>query len=469
MLHSGDVTATTDPTDSLTVTAHPSALWARDRRATTAGLLLLITMAAFEAMSVGTAMPTMVSELRGEALYSWPFTAFLAASVIGTVLSGRLADTRGPGLPLLGGPALLGAGLLLAGAAPSMSVLLAGRVLQGLGAGVAIVAVYVLIALVYPERDRPAVFGAASAAWVLPALIGPTIAGLLTEHAGWRWVFFGLAPFVLLSALLLVPLAGRRPAVAPSRSDSTGARRGVIAAAVAAGVGLSALTWAAQHPGVATAALAALGLVLLLPALRRLLPGGTLTATRGLPTVVLSRGLLTGAFFAVEAYLPLTLTAVHGISPALAGLPLTVGALGWSAAAALQGKYPDYPRDRLLRGGFVMLAVGLAGTTVAAFATPPYWLVLPVWAVAGAGMGLAMPSVGVRLLELSPPADRGFNSAALQIWDMLMSAACIGLGGVLLISVASAAVPTPAVVILNPLMAGVALAGAVLASRTRAR
>jgi MFS family permease len=308
------VTTTTEPTDPLTATASTSALWARDRRATTAGLLLLITMAAFEALSVGTAMPTMVSELRGEALYSWPFTAFLAASVIGTVLSGRLADTRGPGLPLLGGPALLGVGLLMAGAAPSMGVLLAGRVLQGLGAGVAIVAVYVLIALVYPQRDRPAVFGAASAAWVLPALVGPTIAGLLTEHAGWRWVFFGLAPFVLLGALLLVPLAGRPRTAAPNRSGtgSPGARRGVIAASVAAGLGLSALTWAAQHPGVATAALAALGLVLLLPALRRLLPGGTLTAARGLPTVVLSRGLLTGAFFAVEAYLPLTLTAVHG-------------------------------------------------------------------------------------------------------------------------------------------------------------
>ncbi|MGH3991945.1 MAG: MFS transporter, partial [Pseudonocardiaceae bacterium] len=175
-----------------------SALWARDRRTTTAGLLLMVTMAAFEAMSVGTAMPTMVAELRGEALYSWPFTAFLAASVVGTVLSGRLSDTRGPRLPILGGPAVFGAGLVVAGAAPTMAVLLAGRVLQGLGAGMMIVAVYVLIALAYPERDRPAAFGAVSAAWVVPALVGPTIAGLVTEHASWRWVFLGLAPFVLL-------------------------------------------------------------------------------------------------------------------------------------------------------------------------------------------------------------------------------------------------------------------------------
>src|SRR5215211_6310543 len=209
-------------------------------------------MAAFEAMSVGTAMPTMVAELNGDALYSWPFTAFLAASVVGTVLSGRLSDTRGPRLPLLGGPAVFAAGLLVAGAAPTMAVLLAGRVLQGLGAGVMIVAVYVLIALAYPERDRPAAFGAASAAWVVPSLVGPTIAGLVTEHATWRWIFFGLAPFVLVGIVLLVPLVR----VLPVNQERPGGRRGLILAAVAACFGLSAVTWAAQRPGPVTAVLA---------------------------------------------------------------------------------------------------------------------------------------------------------------------------------------------------------------------
>lgn len=222
-------------------TASASALWARDRRATTAGLVLLITMAAFEAMSVGTAMPTMVAELHGQALYSWPFTAFLAAFVTGTVLSGWLSDTRGPRLPLLGGPVVFGTGMLVAGAAPSMSVLLAGRVLQGLGVGVMIVAAYVLIAMVYPEHHRPAAFGALSAAWVVPALVGPAAAGLITEHASWRWVFLGLAPFVLLGVVLLVPLVRTLPEAAREAAEH-GTRRGVITAAVAAGVGLSALT-----------------------------------------------------------------------------------------------------------------------------------------------------------------------------------------------------------------------------------
>jgi len=445
-----------------------SSLWSPQQRMTTAGLVLLVTMIAFEAMSIGTALPTMVADLDAEALYAWPFTAFLAASVVGTVLAGWLSDTRGPRLPLLVGPALFTVGLVAAALAPTMTVLLLGRVLQGLGAGAAAVALYILVALAYPERDRPAAFGVISAAWVLPAIVGPTVAGLVTEHASWRLVFGGLVPIMLVAGVLLVPLVRRLPNQ-PAGQAST--RRGVLAASAGAAVGLSALTWAAQNPTgprpVLVAGLAAVGLLVLVPSLRRVLPAGTITARRGLPTVVLSRGLATGAFFAVQAYLPLTLTTVHGLSPTLAGLPLTVGALGWSGASAWQGRHPDHPRHRLLRGGFLLLAVALAGTTLVAFDPVPYWVVLPLWVLAGAGMGLAMPSVSVRLLELSPPQDRGFNSAALQIWDMLMSAACIGLGGALLVAIASPAAPTPAVVVLDLSMVAVALLGAALASRTR--
>ncbi|HET8643496.1 MAG TPA: MFS transporter, partial [Pseudonocardiaceae bacterium] len=215
-----------------------STLWSPQQRMTTVGLVLLVTMIAFEAMSLGTALPTMVAELDGEALYSWPFTAFLAASVVGTVLSGWLSDTRGPRLPLLGGPALFAVGLLAAAVAPTMTVLLLGRVLQGLGAGVVAVAMYVLVAFAYPERNRPAVFGVISAAWVVPAIVGPAVAGLLTEHASWRLVFGGLVPIVAVATVLLVPLVRRLPA-GPAGEVST--RRGVLQSSVGAAVGLSAL------------------------------------------------------------------------------------------------------------------------------------------------------------------------------------------------------------------------------------
>src|SRR5262249_17048697 len=148
----------------VTVTEAPrarrSALWAPDRRATTAGLLILVTISALEALGVSTALPTIARDLHGGAFYSWVFTTMLAASGVGPVLSGKLSDRYGPAPGLLAGPMLFLAGLLVAGFAPTMPVLLAGRVLQGFGAGAQIVALYVLIAAVYPPGDRPAAFGA---------------------------------------------------------------------------------------------------------------------------------------------------------------------------------------------------------------------------------------------------------------------------------------------------------------------
>ncbi|GGS52535.1 MULTISPECIES: MFS transporter [Actinokineospora] len=434
-------------------------LWGRQNRATTVGILLLITIGAFEHLGVSTAMPRMLAELDGGHLYSWPFTAFLAASVISTVLAGRVADRIGPRPVLLVGPALFLVGLVVAGTATAMPTLLAARFLQGLGLGAEAVAIYVLIAMVYPENLRPRMFGLLAAAWVVPSILGPTAAGVVTELVGWRWVFLGLAPLALLGVLLLIPTLRDLP----STESSGPARRGLPLAAVAAGTGIAALTWAVQHK---TLWLGLLGLVLLAPALRVLLPAGTLRGRPGLPRVVLGRGLFAGAFFGVEAFVPLTLTAVHGYSPALAGLPLTVGALGWSAASWWQGRV-ELPRSVLVRIGFTILAVGLAGMALVAPDWPLAWTASLWWAIAGAGMGMAFPAVSVLALDYAAESERGFASSALQVSDMVFSAVMVGTGGVLLAALASTAAPTQAVLVLNLAMAGVAALGALLFARVR--
>src|SRR5256885_13288130 len=99
-LHDRTVTATSiEP-----MTRNP--LWSPENRWTTVGMVMLITMAAFEHLGVSTAMPRMLAELHGGGLYSWPFTSFLAASVMATVLSGRLCDRFGPKPALLVGPSM---------------------------------------------------------------------------------------------------------------------------------------------------------------------------------------------------------------------------------------------------------------------------------------------------------------------------------------------------------------------------
>jgi MFS family permease len=436
-------------------------VWTGKYRATTIGMLTLVTIAAFEHLGVSTAMPKMVAELHGEALYSWPFTAFLAASVMATVLSGRFCDRYGPGVALLAGPGFFLAGLIASGVASGMPLLLAGRVLQGLGLGTQTVGIYVLVALVYPHRSRAAVFGLLAAAWVVPSLIGPTAAGLITEHIGWRWVFLGIAPFALLGVLLLAPVIRNLPSVDRDAPAST-RRRGVGVAAVATAFGIAALTWAAQHPSFATLFLGLAGLAALVPAMRVLLPRGTFTARPGLPATVLMRGVLAGAFFGVEAYVPLTLTAVHGFSPAMSGIPLTVGAIGWAGASHWQGRHPDLDRTVLIRVGLLALAVGLGGMALVGADWGLAWLVLPFWLVAGTAMGLSYPSISVLSLDYAPPRDRGFVSSALQVNDMTFAAISVGLGGVMLATFASTTAPSAAIVPLNLLLAGLALFGALV-------
>ena len=437
---------------------------ARPYRAATAGIVGLISLIAFEAIAVATALPTAVRELDGLPWYGWSFTALLVTSVVGMVIAGEMTDRIGGRLPLLAGVGTFLAGLLTAGLAQDIAVFQVSRALQGLGVGLLIVVMYVIVGDQYPERLRPTVFGAISAAWVIPSLVGPVVAGALAEGPGWRWVFLGLVPLVAGAVASLVPTLRRlhRPA------DPAPPRPGRRVAAVATALGVAAVQWSLQELAWLRVPALVGGLVLLALGLRALLPRGTVALRRGVPAVVGFRGLLAGAFTSVESLVPLTLTLVHGYSPTAAGVPLTFGALGWAAASFWQGRRPDAARHVLVRVGFVLVGVAATGMAVVAQPWSPAWVIYPVWVAGGCGMGLAMSSLSVLLLSFSPPAERGVNSSALQLSDSVASALCIGLAGALVAASARGLLPIErAAGVLDLLMLVVALAGAVLAGRAR--
>ncbi|WP_026152146.1 MFS transporter [Actinopolyspora halophila] len=459
------MSASTDPrtTREATRQRRKSSLWIPPYRSFTIGLLLVVTLVAFEAMGVATALPTIASELDGQRWYSWSFTLFMAASAVGTVFAGRLADHRGPALPLLLALPLFAAGLVLAGAAPNMPVLLVARALQGMGGGSVAVPLYVLIARVYPERDRPSAFGVMSAAWVVPALIGPAVSGVVTEYLHWRWVFLGLAPLVLLGAVLL---ASTVLSAGSEREGPARQRRGLVPAALGAGVSTIGINWAAQHPGAVSAVFGTLAAVLLWRCFLVLLPAGTLRARPGVPMLVLARGLLAGVFFTAEAFVPLVLTVVHGYSPALAGIPLTLASLGWALGAFLQSRWERISREGMVARGFLLVVAAVAGVGAIAPAWGPAWVVLLSWSLGGAGMGIAITSTAVGVLGRSEESERGFNSAALQISDMLGQALLIGLGGVLVNLLSSTGEPTVGVLVLTATLIVIGLMGARLVIRS---
>ena len=437
----------------------------RAHRLTTAGLLMLVTFVAFESMAVATAMPTAVTELDGLAWYGWPFSAYLVASLVGMVLGGDLDDRRGSRIAVLAGVSVFAVGLLAGGLSGHMALFVAARAVQGIGGGIIAVSLYVLAGQAYRAALRPRLFAAFSAAWVLPALIGPLLAGLITTHLGWRWVFLGMLPLIALGLALLMP-ALRRFGSPENATAPTSARRWW---ALLAGVGIAGLQYAGQRLDLLAVAVAAAGLVALVLGLRHLLPAGTVRGRPGLPAVIGGRGLLAGAFFGMDALLPLALTQLHGYDPASAGIPLTAGALGWAVASQLQGRRPDVPRVVLLRTGFLLLAAGLAGTAVVAVPGIGGWPSYLTWAVAGLGMGLGMPSLSVLLLDQSPEHRRGADSAAFQVADVTACALSVGIVGILIAASTAALLTLPtAVFAATAVLTAVALLGAVLAPRAGA-
>ena len=191
----------------MTTTDGARSLLSGGYRGATIGSFALVFLAAFEALAVATVMPTVSAELDGRAWFAAAFSAALAASLVGMVVVGLWADRRGAVRPLLAAVALFGVGLLAAGLAPTMPVLVAGRVLQGLGGGGLTVALYVLVAQVYDDVDRPRILGAFAAAWVLPGLVGPFASGLVADTIGWRWVFLGVLVLIYNRYLGMAQLA----------------------------------------------------------------------------------------------------------------------------------------------------------------------------------------------------------------------------------------------------------------------
>jgi MFS family permease len=402
--------------------------------AVTIGFVSSVLLTAFEAMAVSSAMPVAVAQLHGLPFYSLAFSAYLTTSLFGMVLAGQRADRHGPRLPFLAGIAVFGAGLVTAGTATTMAQLVAGRAVQGFGGGLIIVALYVLVGKAYPEHLRGRAFSAMAACWVLPGAVGPVIAGVLTEDLSWRWIFLGTAVLIVVPiALLLRPLRELpRPEPAPLDEPENARRRRIRRAAGVTALGAGLLQLGSQEINLLGLVLAPLALVLLVPSVPRLLPPGTLRARRGLPTVILMRGLLAGSYFGVEAFLPLMLERHRGMSVTLAGLSLVTATVSWALASwAINRPFVTrrISRPGLVRAGIAVCGVSLLGAVLSVDSRTPLWTAAAAMFFAALGAGMAFPTVSVLTLELSEPEEQGANSASLQVADGITSTTTIALGG----------------------------------------
>lgn len=452
-------------------------VFAPEVRALTAGLVFAITLVGFEALAVATVLPRVEQDLGELALYGWVFSAYLLASLVGTVVGGREVDRLGPARPFAVGCVLFAGGLVVAGLTPSMTVLVIGRVVQGLGAGVVPATAYAVIGRRYPERLRPRMFAMLSTAWVLPGILGPALAGVIEHALGWRWVFLGLLPLVGLAALItLPPLAHIRPH--PEAAGSGAAISDAVLVAGGAGLVIGGLTASAEP--ILVPLLVAAGVAIGLRPLRRLLPAGTLRAAPGLPGAILSRGVLTFAFFGTDAFVPLVIQDVRHETVAYTSVVLTITTLCWTAGAWVQERMIRRlgPR-RFVRIGLALVACGIAGVAAALWPAVPLVVLAVMWSVGTFGMGCAYEAPAVVTLEEAASGREGAASAALNVSDQLGFALGAGVAGAAVALGASlgwaeadglrvAAAITAAVAILGLVVAG-SIPSRLRAQRVRSR
>ncbi|GHA09931.1 MFS transporter [Streptomyces spiroverticillatus] len=469
--------------DVLTLSA-PEGVLGKKHRALSIGIVSVVLLIAFEATAVGTAMPVAARELHGIPLYAFAFSAYFTTSLFAMVLSGQWADRRGPLAPLTTGIAAFAAGLLLSGTAQTMLLFILGRAVQGLGGGLVIVALYVVISRAYPERLRPAILAAFAASWVIPSVVGPLASGAITENLGWRWVFIGIPALVVFPLALALP-AIRRMAAGPADPEAPVPPfdRKQIRLALGISLGAALLQYAGQDLRWLSLLPAALGAALLVPAVLGLLPRGTYRAARGLPSVVLLRGVAAGSFIAAESFVPLMLVTERGLSPTMAGFSLAFGGVTWALGSFMQSRPRMEPyRERLVSFGMVLVAAAIAAVPTVLIPSVPVWIVGVAWGFGCFGMGMVIASTSVLLLKLSAPEEAGSNSAALQISDGLSNVMLLAVGGAVFAALGGGSVaahssvtgaaggshPTAFAAVFLP-MACVALVGAWVATRLRER
>lgn len=410
-----------------TATIEAAGPWDRRYRVLTTGLILTVLGPAFEALAVATTLPVTVRELGGLEFYGWAFSAFMLTNLVGITIAGGEADRQGPARPFLIGVILFALGLLIAGLAPTMTVLIAGRAVQGLGAGAIGSIAYVAIGRGYPEAVRARMLALLSSAWVVPGLIGPAIAGTIAQYAGWRWVFLCLVPLTPLAAAMTLPSLRH---LAPSTTGRRDLTRFWAALRLASGAGLL-MAGLGQGSLLRGALLVVAGVALGFPSLGKLLPEGTLRVARGLPAAIAAGGVINLTFFGADAYVPLALTNVRSQTPTAAGIALTAATLGWSGAAWLQASLVQrYDRRWLALSGLALIGLGILGVLLTLQPEVPPLLATLAWGVAGVGMGLAYSTTTLVVLERATPGQEGAASAAMQLLNGLGIALGTGIGGV---------------------------------------
>ncbi|MFZ3498086.1 MFS transporter [Streptomyces sp. 5.8] len=392
----------------------------RPRKAVVAALMLTMGLVALDSAIVATAVPQIVGDLGGFAVFSWIFSGYILAGTVTLPVYGKLSDTYGRKPVLLLGISLFLLGSLLCAAAWNMAALIAFRILQGLGGGALQGTVQTLAADLYPLKDRPRIQARMSVVWATSALAGPALGGLIATYTDWRWIFLINLPLAA-AALWVISRHLVEPTRAPGRTGPVD-WAGALAVFACGGLLLFALVqggvawpWLSAPSLGLFAAAVVLG-VLVVRIERRaeqpILPGWV-WRRRTIAAVNLAMAGLGLLMVAPMVFMPTYAQSVLGLGPTGAGLVTSAMTLSWPISAALaQHVYRRIGFRNTAATGVALAALILGSFTLLPYPAP-VWQPVLIMLLLGAALGLFQLPLIVGVQSTVGWEERGTTTASV--------------------------------------------------------
>jgi MFS family permease len=362
-----------------------------------------------------TLLPSIVADIGGANLMSWPTTAFVASSIFAATGTGIVSSAVGNRRAFCGGAVIYAAGAIWCALAPSIGFVIAGRFIQGLGGGLLSALAYVLVRTIFPEGLWPRVFGLFAGVWSVSVPVGPLLGGLFAGYGNWRGAFFavtGVGFLLGVAALLILP--------AKAEDDDATQRRFPLLRVVliCAAIALLALASVLTGPAIKSAFIvAAIGAFLLMlridrRAARALLPSDAFCLRSPTGAGLWIVLLLSVAYSPLAIYVPLFLQRLHGLNPLAAGYMVAEASLAWTVSALAVASLTDKWPTRLIVAGPLAMSVGLFGVAVVMGPGPIVALLLPI-ALIGAGIGVSWAFILQHVMSGAKDGEENIAAASV--------------------------------------------------------
>lgn len=383
-----------------------------------ATLVLAVWLHASNSMLTATTMPSAVEEIGGLNLLHWTFALYLVGSIVAGASVGLLVVRKGIRTTMIRAALVYAIGSAVVALAPSMPVVLIGRILQGLGGGGLMGLVYISQDRFFPNHFVPRIVACMSLTWMLAAFSGPMIGGAFATWGVWRMAYWAYA---IQALLLMVAIRSLLPMESPDPATKAERLPVVRLSFLAAAIFLVSLAGAA-YDRILSPLLVLLGVMSLVffvfrdrdASSSRILPSGVTNLNHTLGNGVLTIFLLCLCIMSFLIYAPTILIKLYGLTPFAAGLVVMVETIGWGGAAILFSGVAVNREPALIRTGGAMILCGLIGLALT-LPGESLWLVIIVALFSNSGFGMMWGYIIKRIVAAAPADEKNRASALLPM------------------------------------------------------